>query len=133
MAEEGKLTHKQWLFCKEYIIDYNATQAYIRAGYDCTKEAAQSSSSDLLSNPIIKAKIAELEQDRLDYLDITTEKLAKQLKDIITENAKGNPSVAVRAIDILLGKGKSNSGIRSVESKPDGSVKIEFSNPDGNV
>lgn len=31
---EGKLNEKQTMFCKEYLIDLNATQAAIRAGYN---------------------------------------------------------------------------------------------------
>lgn len=125
--EPKKLTHKQWLFCKEYLIDSNATQAYIRAGY--SENGAQPSSSELLSNPIIQAKIAELEQDRLDMLDITTEKLSKQLKTIADDCQKDNPGVAVRAIDTLLGKRNSGKGINKVSTSPDGTVKIEFTSP----
>ena len=29
----GKLSHKQEMFCREYLLDLNATQAAIRAGY----------------------------------------------------------------------------------------------------
>ena len=33
MAEERELTQKQKRFCDEYLVDCNATQAAIRAGY----------------------------------------------------------------------------------------------------
>ena len=33
MAEEKKLSGKEERFCQEYIVDYNATKAAIRAGY----------------------------------------------------------------------------------------------------
>ena len=33
MAKKGKLTEKQQRFVDEYLIDLNATQAAIRAGY----------------------------------------------------------------------------------------------------
>ena len=35
MAELPKMTAKQKRFCDEYLIDCNATQAAIRAGYSC--------------------------------------------------------------------------------------------------
>ena len=38
---KNKLTTKQEMFCREYIIDFNATQAAIRAGYS-KKTADQS-------------------------------------------------------------------------------------------
>lgn len=118
------LTHKQWLFCKEYLIDSNATQAAIRAGY--SEHTAQAIGSENLTKPLIQSKIAELEKDRLDMLDITTEKLSKQLKTIADDCQKDNPAVAVRAIDTLLGKRNNGKGITEIKSNPDGTVKIVF-------
>ena len=42
------MTKKQQLFCEEYLIDLNATQAAIRAGY--TPESAGSVGSENLKN-----------------------------------------------------------------------------------
>lgn len=47
-------------FCREYVIDLNATQAYIRAGYS-TKGAAQSAER-LLRNADVKRRVAELQE-----------------------------------------------------------------------
>lgn len=52
---DKKLTPKQQMFVKEYLIDLNATQAAIRTGY--SEKTAQEQASRLLSNVIIKNEI----------------------------------------------------------------------------
>ncbi len=57
------LTARQEQFCREYIIDLNATQAAIRAGYSET--TAKETEYENLTKPHIKTRIEELKQDRL--------------------------------------------------------------------
>jgi Terminase small subunit len=54
----NKMTPKQERFCAEYLIDLNATQAAIRAGY--SKKTAASIGEENLRKPEIQAKILEL-------------------------------------------------------------------------
>ena len=63
-----KLTPKQALFCKEYLIDLNATQAAIRAGY--SEKTAQKIGSENLSKPLIAAKIQESMSKRSTEVEI---------------------------------------------------------------
>lgn len=65
------LTPKQERFCLEYVIDNNATQACIRAGY--SKKTAHSSGPRLLDNVGVKARIAELQAETAKKLEITRE------------------------------------------------------------
>jgi len=68
-----QLTVKQRLFCKYYIIDFNATQAAIKAGY--SRKTAYAAASRLLKNVKVQAAIkseiearehrVELSQDRV--------------------------------------------------------------------
>ena len=58
-----RLTDQQERFCKEYIVDLNATQAAMRAGY--TPRSADSQGTQVLSNPKIQARIAELQAERI--------------------------------------------------------------------
>ena len=51
------LTPRQQRFVDEYLIDLNATQAAIRAGY--SPKTAQSQSSRLLSNVMVRAAIID--------------------------------------------------------------------------
>lgn len=48
-----KLTDRQKTFCEEYLIDLNATQAAIRAGY--SPATANRIGSRLLTNVVIRA------------------------------------------------------------------------------
>lgn len=60
--EKQKLTDKQELFCQEYLIDLNATQAAIRAGY--SENTAYSIGSENLRKPEIRARIGVLMDER---------------------------------------------------------------------
>ena len=50
-----KLTARQERFCREYIIDYNATKAAVRAGY--SEKTAKSIGSENLTKPDIRTYI----------------------------------------------------------------------------
>ena len=52
------LTPKQERFVEEYLVDLNATQAYLRAGYKCTEEAARRNGARLLTNADIASAVA---------------------------------------------------------------------------
>lgn len=75
-----KLTVKQERFCTEYIIDLNATQAAIRAGY--SKKTANRIASENLSKPDIQRKIQELQQERAERTEITQDRVLKELAGI---------------------------------------------------
>ena len=70
------LNEKQKKFCKEYVIDLNATQAAIRAGY--SKKTAQAQSSRLLLNVIIQEEIKKLQNKTAQKLEITHEMLTAE-------------------------------------------------------
>ena len=53
----AELTAKQQRFCDEYLIDLNATQAAIRAGY--SKKTANRIGTENLSKPVIREYIAQ--------------------------------------------------------------------------
>lgn len=55
------LTPKQERFCVEYLVDCNATQAAIRAGYSA--KTARSQGQRMLTNVDIKSKIDELREE----------------------------------------------------------------------
>lgn len=56
-----RLTDKQRKFCDEYLIDLNATQAAIRAGY--TEKYANTNASKLLQNTTISQYIGERQKE----------------------------------------------------------------------
>lgn len=75
-----KLTDKQDLFCKEYLIDLNATQAAIRAGY--SEKTAQQVGSENLSKPVLSVYIAELKAIRSEKVNISAEYVLNRLVEI---------------------------------------------------
>ena len=56
----GKLTAKQTRFVQKYLIDLNATQAAVRAGY--SDKTARQIGAENLSKPDIQEVIAEANQ-----------------------------------------------------------------------
>lgn len=71
------MTPKQQLFVKEYLVDLNATRAYIAAGY--SENGAEVSASKLLRNAKVKAEIAKATLRIAKKLDITAEKVLGEL------------------------------------------------------
>lgn len=75
------LKKKQITFCKEYVKDYNGTQAAIRAGYKESNVASQA--SRLLSNPEIIEEIKNQQKQLLEVSCLTEEKVINQLEEVI--------------------------------------------------
>ncbi|HEI9870202.1 TPA: terminase small subunit [Morganella morganii] len=74
------LTDKQEMFCREYLIDLNATQAAIRAGY--SEKTANRTASENLSKPDIQIRISELMKERSDRLQIDADYVLNRLVEI---------------------------------------------------
>lgn len=75
-----KLTPKQLMFCKEYLIDLNATQACIRAGY--SEKTANRIGAENLSKPVIKEEIDRLKAIREKKVELTAEKVLKDIERV---------------------------------------------------
>lgn len=71
------LTAKQARFVAEYLVDLNATQAAIRAGY--SEKTARSIGYENLTKPHIAAAIAEGKAGQLEQADVTAERVLKEL------------------------------------------------------
>lgn len=76
------LTEKQKQFCQEFIIDFNATQAAIRAGYSPNVDSASVEGSRLLANAKIQAYLADLKAKRSKRTEITADKVLQELARI---------------------------------------------------
>jgi phage terminase small subunit len=79
-----KLTAKQQAFIREYLVDFNATQAAIRAGY--SKKTAQVISTENLSKPIIQEAIQKEIKKRNDRIEVTQEMVINELAKIAFSN-----------------------------------------------
>lgn len=78
--KQKKLTERQERFCREYIIDYNATQAAVRSGY--SKKAACTTASENLRKPNILARVRELQKEQRERLCITADWVIMSLVDV---------------------------------------------------
>src|SRR5476649_1765136 len=74
------LTDKQEMFCREYLIDLNATQAAIRAGY--SDKTANRTASENLSKPDIQNRIADLKLQRNEQVNIDAAYVLRRLVEI---------------------------------------------------
>ncbi|MFQ9316798.1 terminase small subunit [Dysgonomonas mossii] len=70
------LTDKQEMFCKEYIIDFNATQAAIRSGYS-DKTSGQIGEQNLKKLEI-QNRIKELIEERNNRVQVDADYVLKQ-------------------------------------------------------
>lgn len=78
-----KLSPKQDRFCKEYLVDFNATQAAIRAGY--SQKTAYSIGQENLKKPEVQARIAELVAEKESALICS----ADEALQLVSEIARG--------------------------------------------
>jgi hypothetical protein len=125
---DDKLTDKQRAFVSEYLKDFNATQAAIRAGY--AESGARVEGHRLLTNANIRAEIERHFQD----LGLTGERLlAEQMAlafadfgDYVQVDEGGG--VQAKALHLLSpGKTKAIKKIketRSIKENPDGSLLV---------
>ena len=80
----AKLTEKQQRFCDEYLIDLNATQAAIRAGYK--EKTAYSMGQRLLKNVEVQNQLQKRKLDRVERTEITQDMVLFELANIAFSN-----------------------------------------------
>ena len=86
MSGPRRLTERQRRFCEEYLIDGNASQAAIRAGY--SKRSATVVSTTLMKNPQVQAYLKKL----LDELHSAKVADAQEVLEYLTSVMRGEQS-----------------------------------------
>ena len=86
-----KLTAKQEAFVREYLIDLNATQAAIRAGY--SEATARQIGQENLTKPVIQEAIQKAINERSRKTEITAEYVLNSLKEVADRCMQGVPVV----------------------------------------
>lgn len=81
----AKLTDKQKKFIDEYLVDLNATQAAIRAGYK--EKAAYRTGAENLRKPQIQEEIQKRIQERQQRTEVTQDMVVKELAAIAFSRA----------------------------------------------
>ncbi|MDG9927426.1 MULTISPECIES: terminase small subunit [unclassified Pseudomonas] len=81
-----RLTGKQQRFVEEYLVDLNATQAAIRAGY--SGKTARQQGAENLSKPVIQVAIAEARKDQQERTGITADRVLREAWNQVTADAR---------------------------------------------
>jgi len=122
----AKLTAKQRRFCDEYLIDLNATQAAIRAGYSI--DTANVIGSENLAKPYIQSRIQKQMDERAKRTSITQDKVIQELtkiafSDICNYLKVENNQVEVFDTDII--EQEQLAAIAEIKQNPSGiSLKL---------
>lgn len=78
------MTPKQELFAREYLVDSNATQAALRAGY--SPQTAESQGSRLLKNVEVAALVAAGRAKLLERAELTAQMVVDELRNLAFSN-----------------------------------------------
>ncbi len=112
----AKLTAKQQRFCDEYLIDLNATQAAIRAGY--SKKTANRIGTENLSKPVIKEYIENRMAEKEAALIADQDEVLKYLTSVLRGQSKSTEIV-------IEGLGDGSTKARKMEKEPSEKDKLK--------
>lgn len=91
------LNPKQEAFVREYLVDRNATQAAIRAGYSA--KTAYSQGQRLLSHAEVARRVQDEEKDAWEKVGLTLEKAVAAVNDVLDT---GTPTQRLKAAEMAL-------------------------------
>lgn len=97
LDNENSLNEKQRQFCNEYLIDLNATQAAIRAGY--SEKTARFIASENLTKPNIQKYIHELQEGIKKRNRISQDEIIQDLIEIKNRCMQNVPVMYFDKID----------------------------------
>jgi len=108
-------------FCQEYIIDFNAKQAAIRAGYSA--HTAEKQGSRLLTFVEVTLRVDDLLDGLTERVKLTAEKVLYDIATIKKSCLTTNPQVALKACELEA----KYLGILTDRLEHSGTVKTETS------
>jgi phage terminase small subunit len=107
------MTPKQQQFVKEYLVDLNATQAAIRAGYSA--KTANEQASRLLANVKIAEAVAAAQQERSERTEITQDMVLRELAKIGFSDVRSLFDDGGRLHHVTLLSDEAAAAIQSIE------------------
>ena len=96
---DDDMTRKQAMFCREYLLDFNATQAAIRAGY--STRTAYSMGNENLRKPEIRKRIRVLVAARNTRTLVAADRVLSKLAEIAFTTFTVADRDRLRALDML--------------------------------
>lgn len=112
----AKLTPKQQRFCDEYLIDLNATQAAIRAGY--SKRSARQIADRNMSNVDIKSYIKERMKQKEKELIADQDEVMRYLTSVLRGQSQSEIVVVESTGDFM-------SQARTMQKAPDEKERLK--------
>ena len=106
-------------FCQEYILDFNATQAALRAGY--APHAAKSQASKLLTFIDVANYINHLMDGVTERAELTADSVLANIADIRRSCEGTHPAVALKACELEA----KYLGILTDRVEHSGNIKVE--------
>ena len=127
----ANLTPKQQRFVEEYLIDLNATQSAIRAGY--SEKTAKEIGSENLTKPNIAKAIAEAQEKLSNKTQVTVEMVVQGLLNEAKDLSEGSTQSARVSAWAHLGKHLGMFKDKIEHTGPNGgpidlSLKVVFEN-----
>jgi len=113
----AKLTEKQRQFVKEYLVDLNATQAAIRAGY--SPKTANEQATRLLVNVSIRTAIEKAMQKRSERTEITADMVLQEFWSIAKDDIKNHLAYRTEKTLIDYEDGKPIFGYKTIVDMKD--------------
>lgn len=112
----AKLTPRQQRFCDEYLIDLNATQAAIRAGY--SKNTARVIGQENLTKPAVKNYIQEQMDKKQKELIADSDEVMRYLTSVLRGKSKSE-------IVVIENIGDYMSEARTMQKAPDEKERLK--------
>lgn len=118
------MTAKQKLFCEEYLIDLNATQAAIRAGY--SPKTAKEQGCQLLTNLNLRARIDKALAERSCRTGVNADRIVRELAKVaflnatdvvdtntakVLPNASEDDKSAIASVKVKISSGESSDSV----------------------
>ena len=121
------MTPKQRLFVCEYLKDFNATRAYVRAGFAAKTEASAAvQAHKLLRNGKVAEAVEAAVKERERRVELDADGVLREIKRLVfsrvTDALKGDGQGVTKA-DIEALSDDVKAAIASVEFGPDGTVR----------
>lgn len=96
----AKLSEKQMRFVSEYLVDLNATQAAIRAGY--SEKTADVQGSRLLGNVKVADAIAEAQGKRSERTNVDQDYVIETIIDTIERCRQARPVLDRKGFPVMI-------------------------------
>jgi phage terminase small subunit len=122
-----KLTLKQEMFVREYLVDLNATQAAVRAGY--SEKSSMEIGYQLLRKTSVQEAIQKAMNERIKNVEITTDWILQGIKDI-ADNLDEQTKDRLKAYELLGKYLKLFTDKHELSGAGGGPITFQFVEPD---